>query len=39
MVEAGLDRTLIHPVWWDPDSDELAVEAARKYPGRFATMG
>ena len=23
----------------DPDSNELAVEAARKYPDRFAIMG
>ncbi|MGA7262477.1 MAG: hypothetical protein WBX30_16480, partial [Stellaceae bacterium] len=39
MNEAGVDRALIHPVLWDPDSNELAVEAVRKYPDRFAIMG
>ena len=34
-----LDRALIHPVLWDPDSNELAIEAVRKYPSRFAIMG
>ena len=39
MDEAGVNRALIHPVLWDPDSNELAVEAVRKYPDRFAIMG
>jgi predicted TIM-barrel fold metal-dependent hydrolase len=39
MDEAGVDRALIHPVLWDPDSNELAVEAVRQYPDRFAIMG
>ena len=39
MDEAGVDRALVHPVLWDPDSNELAVEAVRKYPDRFAIMG
>src|SRR5215472_5359456 len=39
MDQAGVDRALIHPVLWDPDSNELAVEAVRKYPDRFAIMG
>jgi len=39
MDEAGVDRALIHPVLWDPDSNELAIEAVRKYPDRFAIMG
>ncbi len=39
MDEAGVDRALIHPVLWDPDSNELAIEAVRNYPGRFAIMG
>ncbi len=25
MDEAGVDRALIHPVLWDPDSNELAI--------------
>src|SRR6202007_1701950 len=39
MDEAGVDRALIHPVLWDPDSNELAIAAVRKYPDRFAIMG
>ena len=39
MDQAGVDRALIHPVLWDPDSNELAQEAVRKYPNRFAIMG
>jgi predicted TIM-barrel fold metal-dependent hydrolase len=39
MDEAGVDRALVHPVLWDPDSNELAIAAVRKYPGRFAIMG
>jgi predicted TIM-barrel fold metal-dependent hydrolase len=40
MDEAGVDAALIHPPGgWDPDSNALAVEAARKYPERFAVMG
>ena len=39
MDAASVDRALIHPVLWDPDSNELAVEAVRKYPDRFAIMG
>src|SRR5260370_3978090 len=39
MDEAGVDRALIHPVLWDPDSNELAIDAVRQYPNRFAIMG
>jgi predicted TIM-barrel fold metal-dependent hydrolase len=39
MDAAGIDRAVIHPVMWDPDSNELAVEAARAHPNRFAIMG
>jgi predicted TIM-barrel fold metal-dependent hydrolase len=39
MDQAGVDRALIHPVLWDPDSNDLALEAVRKYPDRFAVMG
>ena len=34
MDEAGVDRALIHPVLWDPDSNELAVAAVRQYSDR-----
>ena len=40
MDEAGVDAALIHPPFsWDPGSNVLAIEAARKYPDRFAVMG
>ena len=39
MDQAGVGRALLHPVLWDPDSNELAIEAVRKYPDRFAIMG
>ena len=39
MDAAGVDRAVIHPVMWDPDFNELAVEAARAHPDRFAIMG
>src|SRR5436309_13579908 len=39
MDAAGVDRALVHPVLWDPDSNELAVEAVRKYLDRFAILG
>ena len=40
MDEAGVDAGLIHPpASWDPTSNALAIEAARKYPDRFAIMG
>jgi predicted TIM-barrel fold metal-dependent hydrolase len=40
MDEAGVDGGLIHPpASWDPASGPLAIEAAQKYPDRFAVMG
>jgi predicted TIM-barrel fold metal-dependent hydrolase len=39
MDAAGVDRAVIHPPMWDPDSNELAVEAARAHPDRFAILG
>src|SRR5260370_7314723 len=39
MDTAGVDRAVVHPGMWDPDSNELAVEAARAHPDRFAIMG
>ena len=40
MDEAGVDAALIHPpAGWDPDSNALAIEAAKAYPDRYAVMG
>jgi len=40
MDAAGVDAALIHPPGgWDPNSNALAIKAARTYPDRFAIMG
>jgi predicted TIM-barrel fold metal-dependent hydrolase len=40
MDDAGVDAALIHPpASWDPNSNELAVEAARQHPDRLAILG
>jgi len=38
MDEAGVSAAVIHPPGWDPNSNALAVEAARKYPSRFSIL-
>jgi predicted TIM-barrel fold metal-dependent hydrolase len=40
MDEAGVDAAVIHPpLSWDPNANVLAIEAAKKYPDRFAVLG
>ena len=40
MDEAGVDAALIYPpVSWDAGANAYAVEAARRYPDRFAVLG
>jgi len=39
MDESGVDAAVIHPPGWDPHATEMAFEAVRDYPGRFAIMG
>jgi predicted TIM-barrel fold metal-dependent hydrolase len=40
MDAAGVDAAVIHPpASWDPDSNELAVEAARQHPRRLSILG
>jgi len=39
MDAAGVTRAVLHPPSWDPDSNELSVEAVKAYPGRFAILG
>src|SRR5688572_5518359 len=39
MDAAGVDAAVIHPPGWDPDSNALAIEAARKHPQRLAILG
>src|SRR5271157_4119518 len=39
MDEAGVDRVVIVPPSWPGDRNDYALEAAAKYPNRFAVMG
>jgi predicted TIM-barrel fold metal-dependent hydrolase len=40
MDEAGVDAAVIHPpASWDPNANELAVEAARQHLERLAVLG
>lgn len=39
MDEAGVDRVVIVPPSWEGDRNDLALEAAGRYPARFAVMG
>jgi predicted TIM-barrel fold metal-dependent hydrolase len=39
MDEAGVDRVVIVPPSWPGDRNDYALEAVRRYPGRFAVMG
>ena len=39
MDEAGVDRVVVVPPSWPGDRNDYALEAARRYPGRFAVMG
>lgn len=39
MEAAGVDAAVIQPPAWDPDANAIAVDAARRYPGRFAVLG
>jgi len=39
MDAAGVDAAVIHPPGWDPDSNALAIEAARQHPRRLAILG
>jgi predicted TIM-barrel fold metal-dependent hydrolase len=39
MDEGGVDAAVLHPPGWDPHDVEVAVDAARRYPNRFAILG
>jgi predicted TIM-barrel fold metal-dependent hydrolase len=39
MDEAGVDRVVIVPPSWEGDRNDYALEAVRKFPGRFGIMG
>ena len=39
MDEAAIDAAILHPPGWDPNGNEVAVEAAKEHPDRFAILG
>ncbi|MSP30515.1 MAG: amidohydrolase [Acetobacteraceae bacterium] len=39
MDAGGVNAAVIHPPGWDPGSTDMAFNAVRDYPGRFAIMG
>jgi predicted TIM-barrel fold metal-dependent hydrolase len=39
MDEAGVDRAVIVPPGWPGDRNDYGLEAAKRYPDRFAVMG
>src|SRR5882762_9615003 len=39
MDEAGVDRVVVVPPSWPGDRNDYALEAAKRYPNRFAVMG
>ncbi len=39
MDAAGIDRVVLVPPSWEGDRNDLALDAARSHPGRFAIMG
>jgi len=38
MDQGGVDAAVIHPPGWDPNSNALAVEAARRHPNRLSIL-
>ena len=39
MAAAGVDGAVIHPPSWDPNSNAVAIDAARAHPEKFAILG
>jgi len=39
MDAAGVDAAVIQPPNWDPNANEVAEDAARRYPQRYAILG
>src|SRR5262245_2681147 len=39
MDEGGVSAAVLHPPSWDPRANEVALEAARRHPDRFAILG
>jgi predicted TIM-barrel fold metal-dependent hydrolase len=39
MDEGGVDAAVIHPPGWDPDSNQVAIDAVLEHPDRLAILG
>ena len=39
MHAAGVDAAILHPPGWDPDGNQVAIDAARQHPDRLAILG
>ena len=39
MDEGGVDAAIIHTPGWDPDSNQVAIDAATRFPDRLAILG
>jgi predicted TIM-barrel fold metal-dependent hydrolase len=39
MDAAGVDAAVLHPPGWDPNGNDVAVDAARQHPSRLAILG
>ena len=39
MDDAGVDAAVIHPPGWDPNSGQVALDAARQHPNRLSILG
>jgi predicted TIM-barrel fold metal-dependent hydrolase len=39
MDDAGIDAAVLHPPGWDPNGNEVAIDAARQHPDRLAILG
>jgi predicted TIM-barrel fold metal-dependent hydrolase len=37
--EAGIDGAVLHPPNWDGKSNQMAIEVATRYPGKFCALG
>ncbi len=38
MGQAGVDGAVLHPPSWDPNSNEMAIDAAVQYPDKFCAL-
>ena len=39
MNSAGVDKAILVPPSWEGERNDICIEAARKYPDKYAVMG